>query len=415
MDTLEQKNTSKRNFYILTLVIFASYTIFGISESVKGPAIPRMQTDLSISEWQIGLLLATNALGYLIACGFTAPLARRLGMKPVLFISLGVISVSGIGIAYSKSFLMLAVTFFIMYLANGMLEIALGISAAVIFTENTGKMLNFAHGFYGIGCVIGPICSAGLMAIKVDGHAFGWRYMYMIVLASALIPIVLGLFGKLKGKAEGGRPGGELKTYLKNPIAWCVIIILSFGSMCEVGMGSWLANYMEKAKDLSPELAAVALTAFFLVFTVARLILAPFVDRIGLVNSLIYSNGFAAICVLVGVFTGNVGIFIVIASGIGVAPLYPTVLAVVAKQFQSVIDTAMTVTMTAMGIISLPINLILGGVIEVSKIGFTKAYGDAGLAMAYGAGLVFLSLCCAAAFAAALTLRKLLIKNNTLV
>jgi hypothetical protein len=91
------------------------------------------------------------------------------------------------------------------------------------------------------------------------------------------------------------------------------------------------------------------------------------------------------------------------------------VLAIVAKQFQSVIDTAMTVTMTAMGIISLPINLVLGGVIEVSKIGFTKTYGESGLAMAYGAGMLFLALCCGAAFIAALTLKKLLIKNNTLV
>jgi hypothetical protein len=34
-----------------------------------------------------------------------------------------------------------------MYLGNGMIEITLGVMAAVMFTKNTGTMLNLAHFF----------------------------------------------------------------------------------------------------------------------------------------------------------------------------------------------------------------------------------------------------------------------------
>ncbi|MBO9599762.1 MAG: MFS transporter, partial [Cohnella sp.] len=61
--------------------IFIGFVIFGFSENIKGPAIPRIQFDFMLSESQLGTLLSLNALGYLIACSFTAYLTQIWGIK----------------------------------------------------------------------------------------------------------------------------------------------------------------------------------------------------------------------------------------------------------------------------------------------------------------------------------------------
>ncbi len=52
------------NYYILLVVIFGGFLIFGLSENVRGPAIPKIQSEFMIGETQLGLLLALNSLGF---------------------------------------------------------------------------------------------------------------------------------------------------------------------------------------------------------------------------------------------------------------------------------------------------------------------------------------------------------------
>lgn len=94
---------------------------------------------------QIGTLLSLNALGYLIACSFTAILTRKIGIKWVSMLAFGSMAVSGIFIFLSHSYPMFTASYFLMYIGNGMLEIGLAILAARIFVRNTGTMMNLSH------------------------------------------------------------------------------------------------------------------------------------------------------------------------------------------------------------------------------------------------------------------------------
>lgn len=82
--------------------IFIGFIIFGFSENIKGPAIPRIQLDFMLNEAQLGTLLSLNALGYLIACSFTAYLTKIWGIKRVTIIAFAAMAVSGIFI-FSRS------------------------------------------------------------------------------------------------------------------------------------------------------------------------------------------------------------------------------------------------------------------------------------------------------------------------
>lgn len=118
--------------------IFLGFIVFGISENIKGPAIPRIQFDFNLDEKQLGSLLSLNALGYLIACSFTAVLVRKWGIKAVSIIAFASMIFSGVLIYISHSYPFFSASYFLMYIGNGMLEIGLAILGARIFVKIPG-------------------------------------------------------------------------------------------------------------------------------------------------------------------------------------------------------------------------------------------------------------------------------------
>ncbi|MDR1094393.1 MAG: MFS transporter, partial [Clostridiales bacterium] len=330
------------------MAIFSGYLIFGFSENIKGPAVPRIQADFSLSAFQVGLLLATNSLAYLTACGYTAALSRKIGSRMSLTVALTVMAAAGACICFAPAFPVLALSYFLMYLGNGMLEIVLGLMAAAAFTKNTGAKMNLAHGFYGLSSCVSPMLSAGLMGARFGTGELGWRYMYLIVLSSAFLPVIPALLCRLPGQG-GTKNAVDYRKHLKDPSAWLVIALLSLGVTCEMGAGGWLVNFAEKARGFSENEAALALTAFFVCFTLARLALGPLADKLGFERALMLFTGFAAAATVAGVLSGRFGIGLLAAAGFGIGPVYPTVMALTARMFRRNLEAAITVTLIVVG------------------------------------------------------------------
>ena len=188
-----------KDYTLHLATIFLGFIIFGISENIKGPAIPRIQFDFHLDEMQIGTLLSLNALGYLIACSFTALLTRKIGIKWVSMAAFGSMAVSGVLIFLSHSYPMFTASYFFMYIGNGMLEIGLAILAARIFVRNTGTMMNLSHFFYGISSTVAPMIASGLMTVTVFNYTLDWRGMYLAMLMLSVLPMIPALMSKFPG------------------------------------------------------------------------------------------------------------------------------------------------------------------------------------------------------------------------
>ena len=192
------RDSSRTNYLLLLLVVFGGFLIFGFSENIKGPAIPRMQTDFGLNEGQLGLLLSLNSLGYLLACSFTSALSNKIGIKLTGIIAFVSMAASGVLMYISASYASLSASYFLLYIANGMLEIGLAIMAARIFTKNTGTMMNLSHFFYGLSSTVAPIFAASMMGWQFGGGELGWRGMYLIMLMLSLLPVIPSLFGRFR-------------------------------------------------------------------------------------------------------------------------------------------------------------------------------------------------------------------------
>jgi fucose permease len=407
---------NKVNDVILIITVFIGFLIFGFSENIKGPAIPRIQWDFSLNEMQIGLLLALNSLGYLLACSYTGWLSKKIGLKATSVLCFVTMAVAGVLIYLSPSYVLFSGSYFIMYLGNGMLEISLGILAAKIFTKNTGTMMNLSHFFYGLSSMAGPVLATWLMGVSFDGNILGWRGMYLIVLSLSLIPIIFVLAGRFPKDDQDESQETSFKQYVRNPIAWLIVLILSFGVTCEMAVGGWLVNFLEKSYNFSTSSAAGVLTWFFVCFTLARLLLGPVIDRMGYVKSLLMLSCFAGISIIAGVIIGRPAVFLLALAGFGVAPIYPTVMALLSKVFPRNINTAMSFTLTIMGIAIVIGNFLVGAITDIFINIFTSTLNaEAGIRLGYSAGYIFIGVCSLVCFVGSAVLYKKLKGQGKLI
>ncbi len=413
---MKKNADNKVNDVILIITVFIGFLIFGFSENIKGPAIPRIQWDFSLNEMQIGLLLALNSLGYLLACSYTGWLSKKIGLKATSVLCFVTMAVAGVLIYLSPSYVLFSGSYFIMYLGNGMLEISLGILAAKIFTKNTGTMMNLSHFFYGLSSMAGPVLATWLMGVSFDGNILGWRGMYLIVLSLSLIPIIFVLAGRFPKDDQDESQETSFKQYVRNPIAWLIVLILSFGVTCEMAVGGWLVNFLEKSYNFSTSSAAGVLTWFFVCFTLARLLLGPVIDRMGYVKSLLMLSCFAGISIIAGVIIGRPAVFLLALAGFGVAPIYPTVMALLSKVFPRNINTAMSFTLTIMGIAIVIGNFLVGAITDIFINIFTSTLNaEAGIRLGYSAGYIFIGVCSLVCFVGSAVLYKKLKGQGKLI
>ncbi|WP_308162188.1 MFS transporter [Bacillus sp. ISL-18] len=363
------KVNPKYNYFLLLSIVFGGFLIFGLSENIKGPAIPIIQNELHLSQSQIGILLALNSLGYLLACSFTSALSNRIGIKWTGVIAFLSMALAGFVIYLSANYATLSASFFLLYIGNGVLEIGLGIMAARIFTKNTGAMMNLSHFFYGLSSTFAPTIAASIMGWNVHGQELGWRGMYLLVLLLSLLPIVPSLLGKIPKETHEVEETISYQSLIRDPVAWLIVAVLSFGVVSEIAIGSWLVQFLVKAYKWNINDASRMLSMFFLFFMLARLFLGSVTDKIGFTLSIIIASAFSGISGFAAILTGEKGAILFAISGVGIALIYPTVMALLAKRYPKGTGTAITFTVTLMGIASVIGNLMIGFIIDfVSKM-----------------------------------------------
>lgn len=325
-----------------------------------------MQEDFGISELQIGFVLSLNSVGFLLAASFAGLLVRRIGLRAACFLAFGGMAVSGVLLGASNGYVPFAASFFVLNLWNGLLEIGLALLSARIFTRNTGFMMNLSHFFYGLSSTGAPLAATFLMGWSFAGASpLGWQGMFVAMMALCLLPALPAAAAKFPKPANGGEDApSSWRDYAKDPIAWFIVVVLSLGVTAELAVGGWLVIYLEKMYGWTNARASGMLSAFFLCFMLARLLLGVVTDKLGYIRSIVLFSAFSGLCTSAAVLAGEPLAVLFALSGIGIAMVYPTMMAFVARRFEGRSDAAITFTVTMVGLFGIGGNLLIGAVVE---------------------------------------------------
>jgi len=153
--------------------------------SFAGPAIAKAW---NLDPAELGVLFSSGLAGMMLGSLFLAPLADRIGRRPVVLISLTLVSLGMLASAASNGLYVLAATRVVSGLGIG--AMLAGLTATVAeFTPEPRRALavSLLQTAYPVGAILGGMISAMLIA------QFGWRSVFVLggVLPALLIPVAL--------------------------------------------------------------------------------------------------------------------------------------------------------------------------------------------------------------------------------
>ncbi len=335
-------------FSFLLCIIYLSFVGLGLPDSLLGSAWPLMHLQLEAPLAWAGAISIIVTAGTVVSSLFAPRITARRGAGRVTLISTAVSALALAGFAVAPSVLWLCVLAVPYGLAAGCVDAALNHYVAIHFRA---RHMSWLHCFWGVGACISPYIMSAFLA-----HGENWRGGYGFVAAmEAALAVVLAstlrLWKTSSPRAEKSIPSEGLLASLR--VKGVGFSVLSFGAYMalEVTTGLWVSSYLVEHRSADPVIAAQTASFFYIGITAARFVIGLFADRFSDramvrwgVGAML--AGTALMCLPV---EGNMGCVTgLILTGIGGAPLYPSLIHATPDNFgvkysQSVIGLQMAV------------------------------------------------------------------------
>jgi len=166
----------------------------------------------------------------------------------------------------------------------------------------------------------------------------------------------------------------------KGQLPWFYIAI-AFYVAAEIGMASWLVTFLQEIRGVSVTASSQALSLFFAMIMVGRLVGGFFVHRIGYLRSILFMTIGGILCIVAGLFGPKETFFLLPLTGFFLSIVFPTFTAAVSDTHSENGNTILGVLFTFAG---------LGGVIGPWFI----AWGSDlfGLQMGFSFNIVFMMI-----------------------
>ena len=190
----------------------------------------------------------------------------------------------------------------------------------------------------GIGALLAPIYVAQLLQVDLT-----WRQIFRLspILATLLtfyFIVVLYRWKTSKHQPEPSQPALEMTPSLMNLLrigfAWPMplyYLLIVFYVSAELGIASWLVEFLQQAKSFSMGGSAVYLSLFFGCIMIGRLAGSVLVDHVGYLHSMIYAILAAIVCLIIGQWSSNNLAFFIPLAGLFFSIIFPTATAAVSK------------------------------------------------------------------------------------
>jgi FHS family Na+ dependent glucose MFS transporter 1 len=308
---------------------FSYYFLFiclGLDTAIGGPTLPALADQTGSRLGQMGLLFLITSIGYTLGTMAGGRILERVRGHPLMGISQVTAAALIFTIPFIPWFWLLLAVLGVKGFALGMINT--GANALLVWThrDKVGPFMNGLHFFFGLGAFLSPLLVA--QVVQIPG---GYRWAYWILSAIALIAGLRMLTMKGNPQPAQAHESSEGSPRPGSPVPWGLVIaamlFLFFYVGAEITFGGWVYTYATKLNLASAAGAAYLTSAFWLAFTIGRLLSIPAATRFTPRQVIPAALASCLVILALGIaFSNSSAVLWLMAIGLGfsMAPIWPT-------------------------------------------------------------------------------------------
>jgi fucose permease len=305
----------------------AAYFSVALPSSTLGLLWPSIRVSFDQPVAALGFLLALGIAGTVVASASTGRLLSRLSAGLVLATGTGLTAAALVAEAFAPSLWLFACGMVVFGLGFGAVDAAVNVYAAHHFTA---RQINWMHASYGAGATLGP-----LLATLLLSDALTWQGVYGIFGAVQAV-LAVAFAATCRAWATPGpaptpastpvRPvpqgGGRRRSATA---VWGALVFVAVENGIESGAGIWGYVFLTAGRGLSHTAAGAALSAYWLLMFLGRVVLGAVAERVDPARLLGAAVAVVSVgCALMAVpGPGPLAVAGLLVVGFAAAPIFP--------------------------------------------------------------------------------------------
>ncbi len=384
----------KSSLWLWTAAAFFAFIVFGFSDNLKGAVLPSLLQDLKIDYTIGGSILLGLYIGFMVATATTGLVADALGKKTVLLIAGFSLALGVGGFTSFSTPLLLGLSMFVLGYGLGALELGCNAIIVELHPNDKGRYLNLMSVMHGMGSMAAPFF-AGLMLAAGNSWRTVYRWDFLLI-GSLLVYVAVNRYPAIKSNISDKIDFAHIgRTAFTPRMAWLYVAIVAYVA-AEIGIASWLVEYLQKIRGQGVETSTQALSLYFGLMMMGRFIGSFVIERLGYLTSILVAMLGASACIALGL-SGPA--FALTFAGFFLSIVFPTITAAASDGLTENTNTILGLLFTFAG---------LGGMLGPWLVGLASDYLgiDRGFWLNLGFALVTV--------VSAIVLLQLSRKNNAL-
>jgi len=312
-----------------TIAYFATFVVLGLMSASLGPSLDVLRRRVGVGLGTIAVLFTVSAAGYLAG---SVVLGRRYDRgpgHPVMAASLLAGAAGLVMLGFGPTLVTLGAAVAVMGFAAGGIDTGGNTLLTWIHVDGLAPAMVAMHAMFGVGASLAPLALAASRSATSGGIAAALVVMAVLAVTAAAAVGRRPSPAAPDGRATGARPAPSRRAL----VAVASFFFLYVG--LELGFGGWIFTFAEARGFHGPTTAAWLTSAFWIAFTVGRLLGVATARRFSATRLLL---GDAALAVagagaLVAAGSNTTGIWLAtVVIGLALATMYPSMMSLAAER-----------------------------------------------------------------------------------
>ncbi len=345
---------------MLILAAILAIFVYGMIAAMLGTILPELSERFHLSPSQNGTIASAQALGLILASLGVGPLLDNEGNKLGMVLGLVFISFALFALPRSPGFRTILLLLFLLGVGGGTLVTAANSLVSDVGAAHRATALNLVNLFFGLGGLATPFIAANLFKRN-------WVRLCYTIAFLAVTTLAIEILTQMPGPAGTGFILADAGPVLGRPVLFLIGLFLFLYIGCEVGMWNWLVRHLIAQGIPESQALNILSLGFALGLLIGRAGILPILSHVPAITVTLIGSVAMAVTTFLALRTNKpaAASVLVFLSGISMAPVFPTTIAIVGDAFPrmtgSAIGFVITCGWTGLAVSSRIIGAIAGG------------------------------------------------------